>query len=372
MEMMTFHVNSDRRQLAGTMDKDVLNINWSDSQYNWIQARQYDSALRQVMVQVYRGDGTADSPEVPFDLTGCNVVLEGVLPDKMHRIYDSKHCVMLDTTGGQFRFDFPAQAFAVAGSYSQIFFRIMKDGQSIATLEFNMEIMADRVISGLIPSDYITPFNDLYDKLSAIIANADGDLKKFKETWDATIKAFLATYTKDFNDLQDVISRLESRVQDIIAEVKANDVVTMSMLARYAGCPVMIGVAHLELDTNNQGLPDIYPSVHAYAGKYGAGIGGAGETPAGGSTVYDVNVRAVRNEPTEVELFVSPDNIHGFMSDLDMADPDASFGGSFVYVYSGIFTIVLEFKGATVTKFDVASDFVANFKDTQPAKTTSN
>ncbi|WP_375663993.1 hypothetical protein, partial [Bartonella sp. CL63NXGY] len=71
------------------------------------------------------------------------------------------------------------------------------------------------------------------------------------------------------------------------------------------------------------------------------------------------------------ELFISPDNIHNFMDDLDMHDPDASFGYSFAYVYSGIFTITFEFKNATVKKFDVANDFVANFKDLLPKPTAT-
>lgn len=363
METLTFHVDTDRRDLAGTMDDAVLTVDWhDDNQYSWIQARQYENTMRQAMVKIYQGD---KNNYIPMDLTGTNQILEGVMPDGKHRVYDSKHATLIDPAGGQFRFDFPAQVFAVAGSYKQIFFRIVREGtgESIATLEFNMDILADKVVSGLIPSDYITPFQDLYSKLEAIVANAGADLKKFKEDWDAKIRAMLDTYGKDFDSLQSIVSHLEARIEDIQALIKANDVVTFTQLARIAGCPVLLGVAHLDLGTYSNGDVDLYPSVHAYVGKYGAGIGGAGDTPAGGSAVYDVNVRAVRNEPTEIEVFVSPDNIHNFMSDLSMSDPDASFGGSFAYVYSDIFTIALEFKGATVTKFDVASDFVAKFKE---------
>ena len=363
MEQLTFHLNKDRRDIQGTLDSDVFTIDWTDNKYQWIAARQYDSGMRQAIVKILTGDGSKSDPFIPMDLTGINPVLEGVLPDGKHRIFDSKSATMLDATGGEFRYDFPAQAFAVAGSYKQIFFRLMKNGQSVATLEFSMDVMADKVISGLIPSDYITPFNDLYGKLEDILKNAGVGLNKFKSDWDAKLQELVSKYGKDFDSLQEIITRLQDRITDIAAQVKANNVVTLPMLSKYAGCPVMIGVAHLELGTGPDGFPDLYPSVHAYIGKYGAGLGGAGTTPAGGSAVYDINVRAVRNEPTEVEIYISPENITGFMEDFDMTDPDATFGGAFAYIYSGIYTLEVEFKGAKVVKFDVDSTFKTKFAD---------
>ena len=190
MEVLTFHVDTDRRDLAGEMDDDVLNLNWHDnSKYDWIQARQYEKSMRQALVKVYQGD---KDNYVPMDLSNTNQILEGVMPDGKHRIYDTKDSTLIDPTGGQFRFDFPAQAFATAGSYKQIFFRIVREGtgESIATLEFNMDVMADKVISGLIPSDYITPFEDLYSKLEAILTKGDADVKKV-----------IAEFTEKFNTL---------------------------------------------------------------------------------------------------------------------------------------------------------------------------
>ena len=372
METLTFHVDTDRRDLAGKMDDDVLSLDWhDDNQYSWIQARQYENTMRQAMVKIYQGD---KDNYIPMDLTGTNQILEGVMPDGKHRVYDSKHATLIDPTGGQFRFDFPAQVFAVAGSYKQIFFRIVREGtgESIATLEFNMDILADKVVSGLIPSDYITPFQDLYSKLEAILKNAGTDLEKFKEDWNTKIAEAFKQWTDGYNNIQEVVARLQSRINDIAAEVKANDVVTVPMLARFAGEPVLIGVAHFTPGKDLQGYDELFPDVHMYVGKYGAGIGGAGEQGAGGSEVYEVNVRPVFMEPGEVQIWVSPDNIHQYMQDLDMADPDQSTGGSFAHVYSGIFTISIELKNALVKNFDVANDFVADFKDMQPTTNKEN
>ena len=194
MEALTFHVDTDRRDLAGKMDDAVLSVDWhDDNQYSWIQARQYENTMRQAMVKIYQGD---KDNYIPMDLTGTNQILEGVMPDGQHRVYDSKHATLIDPTGGQFRFDFPAQVFAVAGSYKQIFFRIVREGtgESIATLEFNMDILADKVISGLIPSDYITPFEDLYSKLEAILTKGDADVKK-------VIAEFTEKFSTLFHDL---------------------------------------------------------------------------------------------------------------------------------------------------------------------------
>ena len=372
METLTFHVDTDRRDLAGTMDDAVLTVDWhDDNKYSWIQARQYENTMRQAMVKIYQGD---KNNYIPMDLTATTQILEGVMPDGKHRVYDSKHATLIDPTGGQFRFDFPAQVFAVAGSYKQIFFRIVREGtgESIATLEFNMDILADKVISGLIPSDYITPFQDLYSKLEAILKNAGTDLEKFKEDWNTKIAEAFKQWTDGYNNIQEVVARLQSRINDIAAEVKANDVVTVPMLARFAGEPVLLGVAHFEPGNDLQGYTDQFPGVHMYVGKYGAGIGGAGEHGAGGSEVYEVNVRAVFMEPGEVQIWVSPDNIHQYMQDLAMLDPDASFGGQFAYVYSDIFTLAIKLNNAVVTGFHVASDFVADFKDAQPTRTTTN
>ena len=377
MEKLVFHIDQDRRKLAGPgqLDDAVLTLNWSDeNKYNWIQARQYEASMRQALVKVLKGDGSKENPFIPMDLTNTNAIFEGVQADGTHRVYDTEDCTMTDPANGEFMYKFPAQIFAVAGSYKQAFFRIVRagTGESVATLEFNMEVLADKVISGLVPADYITPFNDLYSKLEDILKNAGVDLDKFKADWDAKLQELVSKYGKDLDSLQEIITRLQDRITDIAAQVKANNVVTLPMLSKYAGCPVMIGVAHLELGTDPDGFPDMYPSVHAYIGKYGAGLGGAGTTPAGGSAVYDVNVRAVRNESTEIEIYVSPENITGFMEDFDMTDPDASFGGAFAYIYSGIYTLEVEFKGATVKGFDVDSTFKTKFADEKaPAPTTA-
>ncbi|WP_157262304.1 BppU family phage baseplate upper protein [Lactiplantibacillus plantarum] len=157
MQSLTYVIGKDKRNLVDDIQN--FKIDFEDSNLNWVQARQYEDGMRQVFVTIKNEDGT------PFDLTGCNYWFEGILPDGIHKILDAKHGVAIDPVNGQFRFDMPKQAFAVAGSYVQAFFRIMKDGASITTLEFDLQVLADKVISGLVPHDYITPFEDIYNQL---------------------------------------------------------------------------------------------------------------------------------------------------------------------------------------------------------------
>lgn len=173
MQSLTYVIGKDKRNLVDDIQN--FKIDFEDSNSNWIQARQYEDGMRQVFVTMKNEDGS------PFDLTGCNYWFEGILPDGVHKILDANHGVAIDPVNGQFRFDMPKQAFTLAGSYVQAFFRIMKDGASITTLEFDLQVLADKVISGLVPSDYITPFEDLYNQLNNMGINTQTMLQTIQK-----------------------------------------------------------------------------------------------------------------------------------------------------------------------------------------------
>ena len=220
MQTLTYTIGKDRRALV----KDIQNftIDFNDQGVkNWVQARQYERSMRQVFVNVNNDDG-------PFDLTGCNIWFEGVLPDKTHKILDAKHAVILDAQNGQFRFDMPAQAFAVAGSYVQAFFRIVRDGQSITTLEFDLEVLADKVISGLIPSDYITPFEDLYDQLEQIVNNTDDKLQDKLNEWNQKLQNLFDTLNKMGTDTQTLLQTLQNRIAELEEKIKQDGLFTQA------------------------------------------------------------------------------------------------------------------------------------------------
>jgi hypothetical protein len=220
MEVMTFNIDKDRRNLVD--DKQNFNIDFHDSKYNWLQARQYEESMRQVEVHVVHGDGS------PVDLTGVNPVFEGWLPEGLYRIIDAKHSVMVDAQNGIFRFDFPAPAFQIAGSYKQAFFRLMKDGKSVTTLEFSLDVMADKVISGLVPSDYITPFEDEYDKLVAIVDKADSKFTEQLIEWKGEFNKTVGNLNGDYLSIKSLADALDARLKTLEDKIKADGLLTQA------------------------------------------------------------------------------------------------------------------------------------------------
>lgn len=284
---LTYVIGSDKRDLV----KDIQNfqIDFKSSNFNWLQARQYENSMRQVFVDVMNDDKT------PFNLTGCNVVFEGILPDKTHKIYDARDAIILDPNNGQFRFDMPKQAFAVAGSYVQAFFRIMRNGDSVTTLEFDMTVLADKVITGLVPADYITPFEDLYGQLETIIETAGANFKdalnqwaqKFTDEftlvtnnltefktdsqsllteWRGKFSDAVAKWDTDYANLVAAKDTLDAQLKTLAAQIDSKELITKADLSRTS-------LNDLALKIDISGLPyNQLPSFEAYAYYNGAGI----------------------------------------------------------------------------------------------------
>jgi UDP-2,3-diacylglucosamine pyrophosphatase LpxH len=225
MEVMTFNIDKDRRNLVD--DKQNFNIDFHDSKYNWLQARQYEESMRQVEVHVVHGNGS------PVDLTGMNPVFEGWLPEGVYRIVDAKHSVMIDAHNGIFRFDFPAPAFQIAGSYKQAFFRLMKDGKSVTTLEFSLDVMADKVISGLVPSDYITPFEDLYGKLKDYITKANGDFDTAMTQWKKDVADLITNLNADVGGINLTITEIKTQLTSLENKILEDGLLTKADLDKY-------------------------------------------------------------------------------------------------------------------------------------------
>lgn len=182
---------------------------------NWVQARQYEDSLRQVFVEITNEDGSA------YDLTGANVLFEGILPDNEHKILDNSHVVFYeDPTTGKFRFDMPAQAFSVAGQYKQAFFRVMKDYRNIATLEFKFEVLADMVVTGMVARDYISPLEDLFNTIKEEETKNVAELKKIIDEKINEITDLMTTLNQtntatlgELNSAKTALSALEEKIK---------------------------------------------------------------------------------------------------------------------------------------------------------------
>ena len=208
-QTLTYVMGGDRRAHVDNIQD--FKVDFSDDNHNWVQARQFERGMRQVFVNVTNEDGT------PFDLTGCNVWFEGLLPKTANgdfRVIDDKGYVALDPSAGHFRFDMPGHAFTVAGSYRQAFFRIVKNGNSVTTLEFDLDVLADKVIDGLVPKDWIGPFEEIADKLV-------DDLQKHTDSADKIIADFQKKVTDLVNQLNQQGSMTTSMLTDLRSQMAA-------------------------------------------------------------------------------------------------------------------------------------------------------
>ena len=182
---------------------------------NWVQARQYEDSLRQVFVEITNEDGSA------YDLTGANVLFEGILPDNEHKILDNSHVVFYeDPTTGKFRFDMPAQAFSVAGQYKQAFFRVVKDYRNIATLEFKFEVLADMVVTGMVARDYLSPLDDLFNTIKETETKNVAELKKIVDDKINEITNLMTTLNQtnsatlsELNSAKTALSALQEKIK---------------------------------------------------------------------------------------------------------------------------------------------------------------
>lgn len=235
---LTFTIGKDKRNLVNDITDFHIDNNTSTNP-QWLQARQNEDGMRQVFVTVKDEDGS------PFNLTGCNYWFQGKLPDGIHKIIDAKHGVTLDAQNGKFRFDMPKQAFTVAGSYVQAFFRIVRDGESITTLEFDLTVLADLVYNDLVPSDYITPFEDLYGKLQDYITKANGDFDTAMAQWKKDIADLITELNADVSGINLTITEIKTQLSALEDKIKADGLAAVADLNALVN-PLIERISQLE------------------------------------------------------------------------------------------------------------------------------
>lgn len=226
-QTLTYVMGGDRR--AHVKNIQDFKIDFSDDNHNWVQARQFERGMRQVFVNVVNEDGT------PFDLTGCNVWFEGLLPktaDGDFRVIDSDGYVPLDPSAGKFRFDMPGHAFTVAGSYRQAFFRIVKNGNSVTTLEFDLDVLADKVIDGLVPKDWIGPFEDIADQLVDSLQKHTDQADKIIADFQKKVADLINQLNQQGSTTTSMLAELQNRIDALEAKIKQDDLVTKGEFAK--------------------------------------------------------------------------------------------------------------------------------------------
>ncbi|QIZ05227.1 BppU family phage baseplate upper protein [Limosilactobacillus reuteri] len=210
---LTFNITEDTRRLKrpttvkdfklsfGHADQGPTDVVIGDDG-NIVQGRYGDSA-RQVFVNVVQGKNNE-----PVDITGYLPEFNGCIPDAEHIVIDNWDGVLVDPRHGRFRFDFPIQAFTVAGSYKQAYFRLVQNGtgKTLATLEFDMQVLEDFVYSNIVPQDYVTPYLDMINKLKDAYTNFVGNTKD--------------SFDQAKQRLDDIMSSVEERADTVEQRLK--------------------------------------------------------------------------------------------------------------------------------------------------------
>ena len=234
---LTFNISEDRRKLQGPVEAKNFNLKFGTDDVaithgnpkQWVQGRIGDNELKQVFVNITEGENNT-----PKDVAGLFLAFVGIIHDKdgrPHRVVDYKHSTTIDVEHGRFRFDFPDQAFTVAGEYQQAFFMLVKEGPGggcVATMEFDMQVMANFVFTDLVPEDYITPFNDTVDQLLAACKkfkdDTAADEAKFKQELEDAYAKFQKDTNTQFNNFKDAtnedLAKFKKANADDIAKFK--------------------------------------------------------------------------------------------------------------------------------------------------------
>lgn len=248
-------------------------VNFSDDNHNWVQARQFERGMRQVFVNVINEDGT------PFDLTGCIVWFEGLLPktaDGDFRVIDKDGYVPLDQSAGKFRFDMPGNAFTVAGSYRQAFFRIVKNGNSVTTLEFDLDVLADKVIDGLVPKTWIGPFEEIADKLVDSLQKHTDDADKILADFQKKVGDLIAQLNQQGSTTTSMLTELQNRITDLEAKIKQDGLFTQAEADQFKKSVLAVTINSFEnVDAMSKSTNLAEGATVKTQGYYAKGDGGA-------------------------------------------------------------------------------------------------
>lgn len=222
---LKFRIGKDKRKLVPINGFELNDADSNNPQ--WIQGRQNEDGGRQVFVDLEDEDGS------PVNLTGANAIFKGVLPGGEYKIWDHKHSTIIDAQAGRFRYTFPKRAMAIAGSYKQAFFEVYREGSKLATLEFNFEVLADLVEENIIPSDYITPFEDLYGKLKEYLVKFNGDFEAAMAQWKKDVADLITELNADVSGINLTITEIKSQLSALEDKIKADGLLTQADLEKY-------------------------------------------------------------------------------------------------------------------------------------------
>lgn len=291
-----------------------------------------------------------ENDKTPVNLSGANLLLEGILPDKEHRVVDNTTMTVIGSPEeGNCRVVLPASAFTVAGQYIASFFRLIRDHQSVATLEFNFSVISDPILNGIKAEDYLPEYYAIRDKilkLQKTLQNSNDDLiNKMNQKFQNE----LAGWTKQLQTVLQTAQNLQTQMDALEGTIKSDQVVTVPNVQKYVTPNTLLGTLHL---TNMQ---EKYPRVRAFIYQYGAGIPN-GE--AGGSAVREIECRVIRDHRKTISVYISPEQVLSIMPDFVFRNGKSAYGNNGAYASSGINCLGVEVDNSVVSAFDINDSLV--------------
>ena len=216
---LTFNITEDKRQLKAPTQVKDFNLTFGDSgditngKRNWVQGRVGDSSLRRVFINLVEG-----TDNTPTDITGMMLRFCGVIYDSSnqpHVVVSQRQSTIVDAQGGRFRFDFPKQAFTVAGAYKQAFFQLIKQGSGdvVATLEFDLTVLANFVFADLVPEDYIDAFDEIADKLVASLESHTTEADKTLTEYQNKVNDLISSLNQSSNTTTTMLQTIQTKIE---------------------------------------------------------------------------------------------------------------------------------------------------------------
>lgn len=231
---LTFNLTEDRREPLKPQSLKDFELTFGNGSgvnvqsNNWVQGRLQMDNLRQAFVNIQQGKDNE-----PFDITGYILQFCGRTPfdgkQQSYRVIDNSS-VVVDGLHGRFRYTFPAQAFAVAGTYKQAYFRLIRlsDYKCIATLEFDLSVLEDFVFADMVPSDYISPFNDILNQLLDGEKKFKADTQTLYEEAAKRLNDAVTQLTQLGADVKTTLATEQAALQQLIEKIKENNLFTQA------------------------------------------------------------------------------------------------------------------------------------------------
>jgi hypothetical protein len=104
----------------------------------------------------------------------------------------------------------------------------MRNGDSVALLEFDLTVLADLVITDEIPRNYLTPFEDKFTELSDLIEKGGKDFEAAMAQWKADFTKLVVEMTSTTDGINLTISEIKAQLGTLEGKIKADGLLTQA------------------------------------------------------------------------------------------------------------------------------------------------